>query len=221
MRYLYKIGFWIILIINLIFGGILLYQKSMLKDFLISSYTEKSEMVDSVYVEQDGEVLIKNIERVAKLTLVEHNFVEVFTYSDYQTWDHPFFRKKMIVKSNARVGIGLDVSKLQLESNQLNKQILIKSIPVPEVLFMEDDITYFDTEEGWFNQFDEEDYTEIHQETKNKVLDLLYQSPIFEEVEYEFIDHLVVIANLAKNIGWTLVVEDKQWANDILYQIKN
>lgn len=138
MGYLYKIGFWIILIINLVFGGILMYQKSMLKDFLISSYTEKSEMVDSSYVEKESDVLIKNIERVAKLTLVEHNFVDVFTYSDYQTWDHPFFRKKMIVKSNARVGIGLDVSKLQLEANQVNKQILIKSIPVPEVLFMED-----------------------------------------------------------------------------------
>lgn len=215
MNILYKYGFWTTL---LLFAVFYVYSSGQ-KDVLTSIFTNTDETPDSTFIESTGTILLKNVERVAKLTVVENNYSEVFTFTDFTNWDLPIFRKKMVVKNDSRVGIGFDLKKMEFGIDEELKEIHINNIPLPEILYMEDNITYFDTEEGLFNSFSEKDYTEIHKKTKDMVMAMVCDSPVFQEVEYSFIDHLSILAQVAKESEWKILIKDNQWADEILYQL--
>jgi hypothetical protein len=193
-----KILLIISFILILIIGGIDAYRAINKETVLTSSVSSLNE----------GVIIVNNIQRTAKLTIIENNFTEIFTYNSYEYWDISLFRKKMVVKVDARVGMGLDLKQLDIEIDELNKRILVNKIPDAEIMYIEDNIDYYDTEEGMFSAFNETDYTQIHQQTKQKILDTVNKSDLFKEVRVEFINHLMIVADLSKIVGWELVIND-------------
>lgn len=159
----------------------------------------------------EGAVLVNNIQRTAKLTVIENNFTEIITYNDYVYWDMPGFRKTMIVKVDARVGIGLNLKELDIEIDKETKQIILNKIPESEILYIQDNIDYYSSDAGLFVSFAHEDYTKIHEDTKQKILESVNRSNLFEEVKTEFTNHLKVVSDLAAMVGWKLIVNDPTW----------
>jgi hypothetical protein len=163
----------------------------------------------------EGAVLVNNIQRTAKLTVIENNFTEVLTYSNYDYWDIPGFRKTMIVKVDARVGIGLNLKELDIEIDKDTKRIILNKIPESEILYIQDNIDYYSSETGLFSSFVHDDYTKIHEDTKQRILESVNKSNLFEEVKTEFTNHLKVVGDLANMVGWKLVVNDPTWEPEI------
>jgi hypothetical protein len=69
----------------------------------------------------------------------------------------------------ARALLGFDLSKKQLEANETNRQLSIKSFPAPEIISLETDCQYYDVSNGTFNKFSPNDLTQIQQEAKQVI----------------------------------------------------
>lgn len=53
-----------------------------------------------------------------KLVSIEGNFSELMNYSDFETIDFPGFRKKAIVKVDAKVLYGFDLERLKFDVDE-------------------------------------------------------------------------------------------------------
>ena len=73
-------------------------------------------------------VILKEVKKVMKLVSIEGNFSELMNYSDFETIDFPGFRKKAIVKVDAKVLYGFDLERLKFDVDEDKKLLLLKRI---------------------------------------------------------------------------------------------
>jgi len=83
-------------------------------------------------VEESSTVLLNRIEKVMKLVTVEGHMSEVYSYKDHITFDFSPFRKKALIRVNAKASIGYDFDKVKLTIDQESKTITIDDFPEPD-----------------------------------------------------------------------------------------
>jgi Protein of unknown function (DUF4230) len=119
----------------------------------------------------ESSVMLNKIERVCKVVTAEGHFSEVFDYS--QTNHIASFipsTKKALLIVNAKVLMGYDFKKMKFEIDEQTRKVNIISFPAPEVLSIEQDVKYYNMENGLFNKFDNEDLTKLQAEAKQKIV---------------------------------------------------
>jgi hypothetical protein len=128
---------------------------------------------------QNASIVLQKIERVFKVVTAEGHFSEVFDYSQTQTFASliPSTKKALLIV-NAKVMMGYDFKKMQLEYDEATQQIKILSFPQPEILSMEPDIKYYNMENGLFNKFDNNDLTQLQSAAKQKILSKVSESEL-------------------------------------------
>ena len=72
---------------------------------------------------QTATTLIEQIKKVAKLATVEGHFSEIYNYKDYYGYDWSIFRKKALIRVQAKVSAGYDLTLIEVEANPADKQI--------------------------------------------------------------------------------------------------
>jgi hypothetical protein len=128
---------------------------------------------------QNASIVLQKIERVFKVVTAEGHFSEVFDYSQTQTFASliPSTKKALLIV-NAKVMMGYDFKKMQMEYDEATQQIKILSFPQPEILSMEPDIKYYNMENGLFNKFDNNDLTQLQSAAKQKILTKVAESEL-------------------------------------------
>jgi len=113
---------------------LLKYFAAFLLGFLIAKFWyEKKE---KNYQQEEIQVVVNSIKNLSKLVISEGNFSEVYNYSDSKKYFYDFlsFDKKAIVTVNAKVEVGYDLSKLEIQVDSLNKKIIINKIPEEQIV---------------------------------------------------------------------------------------
>jgi hypothetical protein len=178
------------LISGLVIGGLIAY---------IFLYKKKKTSI----VTTDSKTLMHNIEKVFKVALAEGTYSDIFNYKNEQS---RFFnllktKKKALLISEARVLVGYDFAKVKLEIDETSQRINILEFPSPEVLAIDPEYKFYDTDSGIFNRLEKEDYSAMVNDAKSRIGQKALESelPRFAANQMKSL-----LTNIDDNTSWRL-----------------
>jgi len=160
--------------------------------------------------------LIQNeLRNVSKLVVAEGTYAQVYTYEDFKTWYFDFLsaEKKALVIVNAEASIAYDLSKVETEIDEETKTVTITKIPEPE-LSINPNISYYDVQQDYLNQFEAEDYNKIKTEVEDSLRKTILKSSLVTNAENRLISELQKIYILTNSMGWTLYYDGSLMGNE-------
>lgn len=165
------------------------------------------------YEAESSTVLLNKIEKVVKLVAVEGNISEIYDYKDYYNFDIAPFRKKALVRVNAKVSVGYDFEKVKITVDEPSKTIKLSNFPEAEILSIDHDLDYYDITQGTFNRFSNEDYNKINTRAKEYVANKARESDLINAAEEQKQEILDMIRILVKGGGWELIIDQPSLLN--------
>ena len=185
-----------LLFIGLAVGAIVAY-------FIFARFNKgRSELKTS----EQSVVLMDKIKSVCKFITVEGDFSEIYHYENLKEKYVSLIlgKKKAIVLITAKAHIGFDLSKIQLQSENEEKKIILTNFPQPELLTIETDFKYYDKREGWANPFTTSNLTDINRDAKKHIVDKIPQSGLMDKARKEALDTILLMEKIVETIGWKL-----------------
>ena len=161
------------------------------------------------HVTENSTVMLEKIQKVFKFVAAEGEISEIYDYKDYQYYDISPFRKKILVRVNAKVLVGYDFEKASFKINEATRTITIDSIGPAEVLAIDHDLDYYDIQEGTFNYFSEEELNEINEKAKNYAASIVKDSDLFEVANKQKDDLIDMMRVAATSAGWEIQVGEQ------------
>jgi len=151
-------------------------------------------------------VLLEKIKSVCKLTSVEGEFAEIYTYENTKERFLSLItsKKKALIVVKAKAHIGYDLKKIQMSSNVDKKQVILTSFPQPEILSIEPDLEFYDIKNGMFNSFTPGDLSILNKEVMEHIRVKIPESGLMETARKEALETILLVENLAETIGWKL-----------------
>lgn len=155
-------------------------------------------------------LLLEKIKQVCKLITVEGEFSEIFTHRDEKNLFFKLFQteKKALLIIKAKVMIGFDLTKINIEINSHKKQVTLSQFPEPEILSIDNDLEYYDIQKGIINKFSESDLTNLNKKSKVFIRDKVENSHLILIAKNQANDTVLLIRQLIESVGWELVSED-------------
>lgn len=162
---------------------------------------------ETIYVEKSHKphTIISSLKSILSSSDINIFVSDVYTYKDYWQLDVPFLRKEAIVRVDASVQIGFDISELKTRVDDSDKSIYILSIPKAKVKHIEDNLEYVSVYEGNFNWFDGNDYNEFDNKTRQQLRDKIQRTDILQRADKQLGYHLEMLKILSQEMGWTLI----------------
>jgi hypothetical protein len=155
--------------------------------------------------EQSATVLLEKIRTVVKLTTVEGEFSEIYNYkqsSGYMLLPD----KKALVRVQAVVSVGYDLSNLQIEADSVSRVLRIGPIPEPSILSIDHDLDYYDVSSGIFMDFSPEDYNYINQNAKALIREQALKSDLIPTAARQAEQIFDTVRFMAESTGWTVEI---------------
>ena len=157
-------------------------------------------------VDRQSVVLIEKIKSVCKLISIEGDFAEIYHFED--TKNHFLnlitSKKKAILLINAKAHIGYDLSKIKLDTNNKNREIVLTHFPEPKILSVETDVKYYDKKDALFNKFEASDLTELQKEAKSFIVAKIPETGLLNSAKKEALDTILMIEQMLEIQGWRL-----------------
>ena len=165
-------------------------------------------------LEANTALIQEQIRNVGKLVVTEGSFSQVFTYKNSKSFYLDVFsaRKKALIIVNAEVSIAYDLSKLEIEIDEENKTVVIKSIPKEEIN-INPNIKYYDVTQDYLNQFKAEDYNKIKLRVEEGLQEKIASSTLKSNAQNRLISELQKIYILTNSMGWTLEYKGQPVSN--------
>lgn len=162
---------------------------------------KKKQLVNS-----QSTILLDKIKKVCKFITVEGDFAEIYHYEDVKQRFLKLItsKKKALVVINAKAHVGYDLSKIDLQADTDKKKIVLKHFPQPEVLSIETNLNYYDKSDGYFNRFEANDLTGLHNEAKQHIQDKIPESGLIQAAQKEALETILLIETIVETIGWKL-----------------
>ncbi|MDO6437452.1 DUF4230 domain-containing protein [Cyclobacterium sp. 1_MG-2023] len=170
-------------------------------------FVDKSNQKDEVQL--NSALLEQQIRQVGKLIVTEGQFSQVLSYKNTKKNYFDIFsaNKKALVIVNAKVTVAYDLRQIKTEIDQENKQVVILSLPDPEINTYPD-LKYYDVSQDYFNQFDEADYNKIKGSVDKMIQAKIDQSDLKANAKERLINELSKIYILTNSLGWTLQYQE-------------
>ncbi|MCE4564965.1 DUF4230 domain-containing protein [Maribellus sp. CM-23] len=155
-------------------------------------------------------LLLEKIKQVCKLITVEGEFSEIFTHRDEKILFFKLFQaeKKALLIVKAKVMIGFDLTRINIEINSHNKQVILSNFPDPEILSIDSDLEYYDIQKGLINKFSESDLNNMHKKSKEFIREKVENSHLILIARQQAHDTVSVIRELIESVGWKLSTEN-------------
>jgi|TARA_B100000768_G_scaffold181889_1_gene207172 hypothetical protein len=171
------------------------------------------------YKKEEIQIVVNSIKNLRKLVVSEGTFSEVYNYSDSKKYfyDYLSFDKKAIVTVNAKVEVGYDLSKLDIQIDSIGKSIIINKIPSEEII-ISPDVKYFDLQQSQFNSFSKQELNKINEKSIDKIRETIAVTTLREEAKTRLFEELSKIYQLSSVYGWK--IEDNT-SFDFLKDLKN
>ena len=172
--------------------------------FLIAKFWYKKD--DSHQQKEEIRVVLNSIENMSKLVVSSGNFSEVYNYTDSKKYfyDYVSFDKKAIVTVNAKVEVGYDLSKLEIQVDSLARKIYINKLPKEDITIAPD-VKYFDLQQSQFNTFSKNELNKINEKSIEKIKQTVELSNLKSEAKTRFFEEISKIYQLSAIYGWEVV----------------
>ncbi|TVZ56581.1 uncharacterized protein DUF4230 [Lutibacter sp. Hel_I_33_5] len=172
--------------------------------FIAKFWFEKNE---TKHQQEEIQVVLNQIKSMSKLVVSEGTFSEIYNYSDAKKYfyDYLSFDKKAIVSVNAKVEVGYDLSKLEIQIDSIGKKIVINKIP-KEAIVISPDIKYFDLQQSSFNSFTKDELNKINKKSIEKIKETIELTELKTKAKTRLFEELSKIYQLSVVYGWE--VED-------------
>ncbi len=151
---------------------------------------------------QSSTILLERIEKVFKVVMAEGYFTEIFDYKDDKTYWYLFKNsKKALVIAKAKVLVGFDFAKMRYRIEEKTNKMVVEYFPDPEVLSIDTDYKFYDIENGLWNRFNQEDYTNLLVDAKQAMNEKALTSdlPRIANNQVQF-----MMYQLAASMGWNV-----------------
>jgi len=152
-------------------------------------------------------VVLDKIQKVFKLVTVEGHLSEIYDHKDYYNWDIALFRKKALVRVNAKVMAGFDFEKVKLTVDEATQTIYIEDFPEAEILSMDHDLEYYDITQGTFNNFSTKDYNEINKIVKEYARLKAIDSKLLISAEEQKEEIMDMLKTIIMATGWEVKID--------------
>lgn len=168
------------------------------------------------------QVILNEIKNVSKLVVTETNVSEMYNYESAKLYffETLSFSKKVIVVVNANVQVSYDLSKMIVETDSINKKVIIKSIPKEE-LNISPEIKYYDFEQSTFNSFTKEELNKVNQKSIESIRKTIDTSDIKNQAKKQLLIELKKLYNMTTLLNWELVDETENQLINKTLEINN
>lgn len=162
----------------------------------------KEERVGLVSSSKLIETQIKN---VSKLIVTEGHFSEIYNYEDSKHLFRDYFpsTKRAIVTVNTEVLVSYNLNQVEIDVVPELKTVYIEKLPEPEIKIIPT-IEYYDIEEGYFNEFEAEDYNRIRKQVEKEMQEKIAKSTLVTNAQNRLLSELQNIYILTNSNGWRL-----------------
>ena len=169
-------------------------------------------------VEIEATTIMKSVESISKLMVLEGHFTETYTYKENTKifFDLIPQEKRAIVILDAKVLVGYDLKKMVIFIDKENKKVVIEKLPEEEVNIIPD-LKFYDIQASTFTSFNKDDINKVQADAKHKIEQQIEKSSLKIQARQRLIENLGSVVNISKAIGWT--VEDK--TNSIINEVPN
>ena len=180
------------------------YILVFLVGFLIAKFWYQKK--DNHQQKEEVRVVVNSIKNMSKLVVSSGNFSEVYNFTDSKKYFYETisFDKKAIVTINAKVEVGYDLSKLEIEVDSLAKKIYIHKIPKAAITIIPD-VKYFDLQQSQFNVFSKNDLNKINEKSIEKIKQTVELTNLKKEAKTRFFEEISKIYQLSAIYGWEVV----------------
>jgi hypothetical protein len=159
-------------------------------------------------VEVNSQGMLEQVRDVVKIATVEGQFSEIYDYKDFYYYDWNPFRKKALIKVSATVSMGFDVSNVEIEVNEQEKEIRIVGLPPPSILSRDIEHEYYDIQEGSFNAFQPKDFNKMQKDIRKLIEGRVLRSEL-PQIAGDRLETLIQgLHQLVKPYGWRIRILD-------------
>ena len=182
-------------LVALIIGGIAAWQ--------IFSWMYAGKLKDNrEQIRQESTLLLERIEKVFKVVVAEGYFSEIYDHNSQKEflwfWNT---HKKALIITKAKVSVGFDFAKMEVNRDLMNRKLIIEKLPPAEVISVDTDYKFYDINQGLLGKFNHEEYTAMLSEAKRVMNEkaMLSDLPAIADRQLQ-----LMINQLALSMNWEL-----------------
>lgn len=172
--------------------------------------------------EQNATVLLEQVRKVTKLVTVEGDVSEVFNSANnrevtlYLPLPARFsFRKEAMVQVQGKVLVGYDLEEMAIDIDEETRTLKLSNLPEPEILAIDQNLTFKNLEESWFNSFTAEDYSAMSREAKEVMRQEVAKSQLLTSAQLEGNSLIETISLIARSMGYSVELEGKPYERSV------
>ncbi len=171
------------------YGAFALYQK----------FTGKDQQI----IRNESTILLEKVEKVFKIVLAEGHFSEIYDHTSEKEilFGLTTTNKKALIVAKAKVLVGYDFSKVKINWIEGKRRMVVEEFPEPEILSVDSDYKFYDIDQGLFNKFKNEDYTQLLSDAKQTMQHKAIASELPRIAKKQAV---VMLNQMASTMGWEL-----------------
>jgi hypothetical protein len=154
-------------------------------------------------IRNESTILLEKVEKVFKIVLAEGHFSEIYDHTSQKEYLFGLANsnKKALIVAKAKVLVGFDFAKVKMNWESGQRKMVIETLPEPEILSVDTDYKFYDIDQGLFNRFKNEDYTQLLSDAKQT----MHTKAIASELPKIANKQLLVMLNqMALSMGWQM-----------------
>ncbi len=155
---------------------------------------------------ENASILLDKVREVFKLTTVEGEFSEVYSYNQYSGYFSWFWDKKALLRVNATVAVGYDLQNLKIEVDSAARIVRIGPLPSPQILSIDHTVDYYDVSTGLFESFSAQDLSYINQRAKELIREAALKSNLMTVAETQSEKVFDIVRFIAEGAGWQVEI---------------
>ncbi len=161
--------------------------------------------------DQEITILLESVKEVTKLVSIEAEFSEIFKHEEYFGLDWSPFKKIALIRVQSKVLVGTDFTNTRFFFDPDNKIIQISELPQSEIIAIDNQIDYYDIQQGSFNPFTAKDYNDINRKAREAIRNKVLESDILKRSDQRRDQVIQSFGNIATEMGWNLeLAQDSQ-----------
>ncbi len=171
------------------YGVFALYQK----------FTNKEQQI----IKNESTILLEKVEKVFKIVLAEGHFSEIYDHNSEKEilFGLTTTNKKALIVAKAKVLVGYDFSKVKINWIKGSRKMMVEEFPEPEILSVDSDYKFYDIDQGLFNKFKNEDYTQLLSDAKQTMQNKAIASELPRIAKKQAV---VMLNQMASAMGWDI-----------------
>jgi hypothetical protein len=184
------------------------YSLTLLVALTLGIFIAKWWFADTRETRQEATVLMEQVKAVSKLVTTEGYFSEILSETDTKLFYGFPSTKKVLIKVKAKVSAGFDLSNMKIDADATTKTLRISNIPPPNIISIEPEISFYDIDNGVFNQFSPEDYSRLNKKAVDVIREQALKSAFMQTVNEQGSKNFESLRLLTTSLGWQLVFEN-------------